>query len=82
MEPRGAGPEGEWRRVGAGFARPSVGVGGGQCGDPKSRWAVGDPRPRGQPEGAARGVQGWSGCEGSQNVDPSPAAVYFGARLH
>lgn len=51
-------------------------------GNPKPPWAVGDPRPRGQPEWAARGVQGWSGCEGFQNVDPSPAEVYFGARLH
>ena len=65
--------------MGAGFARHSAGVGGGQWGP---RWPVGDPRSPGQPEGAARGLQCWSGCEGSQNVDPSPAEVYFGSRLH
>lgn len=88
----GAARGGTRGRVAAGGGRLREALGG------RGRWAVGTSvgcrgpafpgaaagggSRRGQPERAARGVQGWSGCEGSQNVHPSPAEVYFGARLH
>ena len=65
VEPRRAGPECERRRLGAGFGGARWPVGGGQCGGPQPRWAVGDPVPggsrSGQPEGfrAGRAVRGF-----------------------
>ena len=73
------------RAAAAGGRLPGRSVVGGRravWGDPSLGGLSGTRSPGAAGAGVARGVQGWSGGEGLQNVDPSPAEVYFGARLH